>query len=332
MKCELMSTLGRVPLGKTLRSYLKEMISSSMNMNKILYLLILLIEHTHTTKQRNRYMYMYILKKKKKKKLVQGRNGCNTKVIVPDDVEEESKTNEDVLETNVQWEYPSCKDLCQQLMDSLTGCSNLPTLTSLVRRYSGTDHMRSEYAKSLEASLLANLNENNQSSPVPPTGDDAALDTDTKTKNTNYKKNFFNIALLLEPPLTKQAMNSMSNASILNHGHPKKTTAAQNLKQHKRVPTEDIREKTNNKYSKDGGNMYCGLCLEKYFQNDLVIEVSMCKHYFHQECLLGWFARHNECPVCKIKGSTKNWLMTVKKCSTKSTLKYDLQNEKGKEL
>jgi len=86
-------------------------------------------------------------------------------------------------------------------------------------------------------------------------------------------------------------MNSMSNASIFNRGQNRIHNSAAITKRN-RVSVEDIR---------DGGNMFCGLCFEKYIQNDTIIEISTCKHYFHQQCLLSWFADYDECPVCQIK-------------------------------
>lgn len=42
----------------------------------------------------------------------------------------------------------------------------------------------------------------------------------------------------------------------------------------------------------------CAVCLERYQQRELLTELR-CGHFFHTECLAGWFRRSTQCPLCR---------------------------------
>mmetsp|Transcript_26486 Transcript_26486/g.37344 ORF Transcript_26486/g.37344 Transcript_26486/m.37344 type:complete len:189 (-) Transcript_26486:114-680(-) len=45
----------------------------------------------------------------------------------------------------------------------------------------------------------------------------------------------------------------------------------------------------------------CPICLNNFVQGRLVCESNneKCCHLFHQECMVMWLLRHNECPCCR---------------------------------
>ena len=38
----------------------------------------------------------------------------------------------------------------------------------------------------------------------------------------------------------------------------------------------------------------------EYEVNDKVL-ITPCSHYYHNECINGWFKKSNKCPVCKFR-------------------------------
>ncbi|KAJ2018041.1 E3 ubiquitin-protein ligase rnf38 [Coemansia sp. RSA 2337] len=41
----------------------------------------------------------------------------------------------------------------------------------------------------------------------------------------------------------------------------------------------------------------CGICLNDYFNNDLVVNLP-CKHAFHDQCITQWLSTSDKCPFC----------------------------------
>ncbi|ETO20529.1 hypothetical protein RFI_16689 [Reticulomyxa filosa] len=154
------------------------------------------------------------------------------------------RKEEETPETENDWKCPRCTEIGQELMDCLLGCSNLPTLTLLVRKFDDClTYTKSTTAlKSTETSLLVNLSNKKHN--------DSKLDNPTyNVANTNNKKHKppnpnpkkkIRLCAFFEPPLTKQAMNSISNAFILNR-EPDKNAASVFVNKRNRVSTEDIR-------------------------------------------------------------------------------------------
>ena len=52
-------------------------------------------------------------------------------------------------------------------------------------------------------------------------------------------------------------------------------------------------KKENKKYESDN----CPICLEELI-NELVMP---CGHQFHTNCILDWFEKNKNCPICRIK-------------------------------
>ena len=50
----------------------------------------------------------------------------------------------------------------------------------------------------------------------------------------------------------------------------------------------------------------CVICMEDFKDGDEVIYVP-CLHVFHKDCLLEWFKRHDDCPICKFKITFDNF-------------------------
>jgi len=51
----------------------------------------------------------------------------------------------------------------------------------------------------------------------------------------------------------------------------------------------------------------CSICLGDYDKDELVIQLPICSHLFHKECLRTWLKNHKECPNCRadIRENTK---------------------------
>lgn len=45
----------------------------------------------------------------------------------------------------------------------------------------------------------------------------------------------------------------------------------------------------------------CSICLIDYAENDILCwsQNSRCRHYFHRDCAIQWFMKHEECPLCR---------------------------------
>ena len=43
----------------------------------------------------------------------------------------------------------------------------------------------------------------------------------------------------------------------------------------------------------------CSICLKNIYENDF--EKTLCKHYFHKECIENWLVSKNTCPLCRHK-------------------------------
>lgn len=44
----------------------------------------------------------------------------------------------------------------------------------------------------------------------------------------------------------------------------------------------------------------CGICMEDYKIDDKV-KITLCKHVFHENCLMHWLKMSNICPFCRFK-------------------------------
>ncbi|KMZ66323.1 hypothetical protein ZOSMA_2G03390 [Zostera marina] len=47
----------------------------------------------------------------------------------------------------------------------------------------------------------------------------------------------------------------------------------------------------------------CMICLMKYAIYDEVIQINICTHVFHRQCILEWLTQRFRCPVCRIRPS-----------------------------
>lgn len=43
----------------------------------------------------------------------------------------------------------------------------------------------------------------------------------------------------------------------------------------------------------------CVICLEPYKQGEILIELPVCGHIFHEDCIIGWLGKQSKCPTCK---------------------------------
>ena len=48
----------------------------------------------------------------------------------------------------------------------------------------------------------------------------------------------------------------------------------------------------------DEGEAQCNICIEPLNVGDLVCCL-ICKHFYHRECIVTWFASSNTCPSCR---------------------------------
>jgi hypothetical protein len=49
-------------------------------------------------------------------------------------------------------------------------------------------------------------------------------------------------------------------------------------------------------------NNECLICLDKYELNEEICHLKCnCGTIFHKSCLLLWFKKHNNCPICRLK-------------------------------
>lgn len=67
-----------------------------------------------------------------------------------------------------------------------------------------------------------------------------------------------------------------------------------------------VKNEANNNVIKIIFNDSCAICLE-YFNNEnnkkcpmhKIIIFLKCRHYFHEKCIIKWFKKHNNCPICR---------------------------------
>ena len=45
-------------------------------------------------------------------------------------------------------------------------------------------------------------------------------------------------------------------------------------------------------------NECCCICLEKFDDNHVTLP---CKHHYHENCILEWFDKKSNCPLCRMK-------------------------------
>jgi hypothetical protein len=86
--------------------------------------------------------------------------------------------------------------------------------------------------------------------------------------------------------------NNMNNENMGNGVEP---TILNNL--------ETTKLKDISKLEDDKKN--CIICMEDFMNGDEVIYLP-CLHVFHNTCILEWFKRHDDCPVCKFKLTYEN--------------------------
>ncbi|KAF7142859.1 hypothetical protein RHSIM_Rhsim05G0191000 [Rhododendron simsii] len=55
---------------------------------------------------------------------------------------------------------------------------------------------------------------------------------------------------------------------------------------------------------KDGGGE-CPVCLTAFVDGEVIREVKVCKHLFHDSCIEAWLRAHSNCPVCRVFVGTK---------------------------
>lgn len=55
---------------------------------------------------------------------------------------------------------------------------------------------------------------------------------------------------------------------------------------------------------KDSGRE-CPVCLTAFVDGEVIREVKVCKHLFHDSCIDVWLRNHSNCPVCRVSVGTK---------------------------
>ncbi|KAI8556607.1 hypothetical protein RHMOL_Rhmol05G0267200 [Rhododendron molle] len=54
-----------------------------------------------------------------------------------------------------------------------------------------------------------------------------------------------------------------------------------------------------------GGGGECPVCLTAFVDGEVIREVKVCKHLFHDSCIDVWLRAHSSCPVCRVFVGTK---------------------------
>jgi hypothetical protein len=55
-------------------------------------------------------------------------------------------------------------------------------------------------------------------------------------------------------------------------------------------------------------NSECVICSEKIKKDDKV-SILMCNHYFHRKCIIKWYSKKQNCPICRCDVDIKNNLI-----------------------
>ena len=51
----------------------------------------------------------------------------------------------------------------------------------------------------------------------------------------------------------------------------------------------------------DKSNTICTVCLDELNNNEVIVKLNKCQHYFHKECITPWLMVKKTCPICRIK-------------------------------
>ncbi|KAH7864937.1 hypothetical protein Vadar_000155 [Vaccinium darrowii] len=54
-----------------------------------------------------------------------------------------------------------------------------------------------------------------------------------------------------------------------------------------------------------GGGSECPVCLTAFVDGEVIREVKICKHLFHDSCIEMWLCSHPNCPVCRVSVGPK---------------------------
>lgn len=57
----------------------------------------------------------------------------------------------------------------------------------------------------------------------------------------------------------------------------------------------------------------CAICLERFQQDEMVMEGLECHHEYHRTCMMEWLHKHNDCPVCRERMWTREAFVMAKK-------------------
>lgn len=49
-----------------------------------------------------------------------------------------------------------------------------------------------------------------------------------------------------------------------------------------------------------GQTLFCSICQENGEEGQRVLEITQCKHMFHEECLEPWLRQKGTCPLCRV--------------------------------
>ena len=61
-----------------------------------------------------------------------------------------------------------------------------------------------------------------------------------------------------------------------------------------------------NKITTSDRHTWCAICLDNFTKN--VVILPKCKHKFHKKCIIDWFDRKMECPLCKTNYTSLDYL------------------------
>jgi hypothetical protein len=59
------------------------------------------------------------------------------------------------------------------------------------------------------------------------------------------------------------------------------------------------------KQRSDDASKGCIICTDSYRKDQIVLQLPVCKHTFHEECVLQWLRQHNTCPYCRYELPSK---------------------------